>query len=375
MKKIITMIGTSIFENYFNKNKDITNRDYYNRIKDKRAKERQDEKDREKYLRNGIEKWIKEEKDKKNISAEIKSIIKLKEELNDKFEIYLLSSDTILSELAGEIIKNIIPQILDDIKELKIKTIEGLQIWDRNEFEKGMERLITEIYSIAKEYWDDVIINITGGYKATIPYLTILAQINNCPIYYIFEDTDALIKIPNIPFSKEWFDWKKLKEYEIFLEKLEQGITEKSDYYSLINSDFYKNYSFLVWTDKDGLAELNPIGRIIYNKYKEKIFEFYTYDEIFSIIQSNKNLKELFEKQFSNKEQRKNKTEEKNGHFVYDAGNNQLRIFYREIKNKIYIYKVFTNHDEYERYLNSTPFNENILNYQKFERYEIEKEV
>lgn len=375
MKKIITMIGTSIFENYFNKNKDITNRDYYNRIKDKRAKERQDEKDREKYLRNGIEKWIKEEKDKKNISAEIKSIIKLKEELNDKFEIYLLSSDTILSELAGEIIKNIIPQILDDIKELKIKTIEGLQIWDRNEFEKGMERLITEIYSIAKEYWDDVIINITGGYKATIPYLTILAQINNCPIYYIFEDTDALIKIPNIPFSKEWFDWKKLKEYENFLEKLEHGITEKSDYYSLINSDFYKNYSFLVWTDKDGLAELNPIGRIIYNKYKEKIFEFYTYDEIFSIIQSNKNLKELFEKQFSNKEQRKNKTEEKNGHFVYDAGNNQLRIFYREIKNKIYIYKVFTNHDEYERYLNSTPFNENILNYQKFERYEIEKEV
>lgn len=375
MKKIITMIGTSIFENYFNKNKDITNRDYYNRIKDKRAKERQDEKDREKYLRNGIEKWIKEEKDKKNISAEIKSIIKLKEELNDEFEIYLLSSDTILSELAGEIIKNIIPKIIDGIEGLKTKTIEGLQIWDRNEFEKGMERLITEIYSIAKEHWDDVIINITGGYKATIPYLTILAQINNCPIYYIFEDTDALIKIPNIPFSKEWFDWKKLKEYEIFLEKLEQGITEKSDYYSLINSDFYKNYSFLVWTDKDGLAELNPIGRIIYNKYKEKIFEFYTYNEIFSIIQSNKNLKELFEKQFSNKEQRKNKTEEKNGHFVYDAGNNQLRIFYREIKNKIYIYKVFTNHDEYERYLNSTPFNENILNYQKFERYEIEKEV
>lgn len=374
MKKVITMVGTSIFENYFDKNENTTTKDYYNTVRNKRAKESEDEHNRVKYLKEKLEKWVNEEKDKKNISAEIKSLIKLKEELKDDFKIYLLCSDTILSKLAGEIIKDVVSQIMDNIMELKTKTIAGLQIWNRKEFEEGMRNLIFEIYDISEENWDNVIINITGGYKATIPYLTILAQINNCPIYYIFEDTDALIKIPNIPLSKEWFDWKKLKEYKDILEKLEQGIIEKSEYYALINSEFYQKYSFLIWTDKEGLAGLNPIGEIIYNKCKEKVFEFYTYDEIFSIIQNNKDLKELFVKQFSNKEKRKNKTEEKNGHFVYDAGNNQLRIFYREFKNNVYVYKVFANHDEYERYLNSTPFNENILNYSNFKRYEIEKE-
>lgn len=375
MKKVITMVGTSIFENFFNKNNDNSAKGYFNDLKNKRVEKIEDEKSKVNYFKKVLEKWISEDKDKKNISAEIKSLIKLKEELKDDFKIYFLCSDTILSKLAGEIIENVISQIMDNIIELNIKTIAGLQIWDRDEFNKGMGNLIAEIYDISEENWDNVIINITGGYKATIPYLTILAQINNCPIYYIFEDTDALIKIPNIPLSKEWFDWKKLKEYKNFLEKLEQGITEKSEYYALINSEFYRDYSFLIWTDEEGLASLNPIGEIIYNKYKEKVFEFYTYAEIFSIIQNNKDLKELFVKQFSNKEKRKNKTEEKNGHFVYDAGNNQLRIFYREFENNVYVYKVFANHDEYERYLNSTPFNENILNYSKFKRYEIEKEV
>ncbi|MCX7845571.1 MAG: hypothetical protein N2312_03060, partial [Dictyoglomaceae bacterium] len=59
----------------------------------------------------------------------------------------------------------------------------------------------------------------------------------------------------------------------------------------------------------------------------------------------------------------------------YDAGNNQLRIFYRELENKIYIYKVFNKHDEYEKYLKFTPYSDTLLNINEFKRCKIKREV
>jgi hypothetical protein len=35
-------------------------------------------------------------------------------------------------------------------------------------------------------YWDDVVLNITGGYKAIIPIMSIIGQIRKLPTYYIF---------------------------------------------------------------------------------------------------------------------------------------------------------------------------------------------
>lgn len=292
MKRIITMIGDSIFENYFRKYEDKVIRNcLFDKLKEKKAEFLNSEKKRIEKIRNVIKEWAEKESDKRNISAEIKSLLKLQEELKEDFDIYLLCSDTILSRLAGEIIKDILSKLFNN-RRIETKVIGGLQIWDRKEFNRGMANLISEIYSIAGEYWDNVIINITGGYKATIPYLTILAQINRCPIYYIFEDTDALIKIPNIPFSTEWFDWETLGKYESYLIKLDQGIIDKSEVQKLLNSDFYEKYSFLVWTEGD-LAELNPIGRIIFNKYSEQFFKFFAPDEVFALIEKDENLKKI----------------------------------------------------------------------------------
>lgn len=375
MKKIITMVGASLFENFFkhNKEKDLWN--HYEALKEKREKDWKNEKPRIERLKNGIGKWIENIENVKEVSAEVKSVFKIKEELKDHLEIFLLCSDTILSKLAGEIIKEkALPSVDNSLKIGEIKTIYGLQIWDRTEFNKGMANLISEIYSIANEYWDDVAINITGGYKATIPFLTIIAQLNKCSLYYIFEETDALMEVPRIPFSTEWFDWNEIGKYEEFFEKLEKGITESSEYQSFINSEFYKKFSFLIWESKP-LAELNPIGMILYKKYKEKVFEFYAPEDVMNQIKNDHRLLNLMQKQFSNKKQRDAKTEEKNGHKVYDAGNNQFRIFYREIDGKIYVYKAFNNHDNYDAYLKSTPFREDIVKREIMREYKLIKEV
>jgi len=97
--------------------------------------------------------------------------------------------------------------------------IKGLQVKNRDEFVRtGMVNLLNRIFRISNDFWDNIIINITAGYKATIPYLTVLAQINKCPIYYIFEDTDALVKIPNIPLNIDWNIFNKNEDWFFNLE-------------------------------------------------------------------------------------------------------------------------------------------------------------
>ncbi len=265
--KVITMVGTSVFENYFENNNNSGVKNYYDDLKNLRENEYVRNKTKIEIIKKAITNWINKQKDKFNISAEIKSLTKISEELKEYLEVYLLASDTVLSRIGGEILQEFIPKIVPKYEVKKLEIIKDLQIWDSKDFDKGMSNLISKIYEISDEYWDNVVINITGGYKATIPYLTILAQINNCPIYYIFEDTDALIKIPNIPFSKDWFDWEEISKYNEAFLKLEKGIDNKSDYERMIQSEFYQKYSFLIWTSEDIFAELNPIGKIVFEKY------------------------------------------------------------------------------------------------------------
>lgn len=366
MKKVITPVGLSLLENFLKEQNSSTIIDYINDIEDKSKKDWEYEKDKINEIRKSIEKWIKRKRERElreiiNISGELKSLFKLKEELKEELKVYLLSSDTILSNLVGEIIKDLLSTKIEELKmEVEHKYIQDLQVKDREKFNKGMSNLITCIYDIANEDWNNIIINITGGYKATIPYLTILGQLSGCPVYYIFEKTDALMKIPNIPLSTEWFDWEKLKSHIEWLDRLNSGIIEENEYYKLKSSDFYKEYSFLIWEEKY-LAELNPIGKIIYEKLREKIFVFESPNEVGQKILANERLLELIKKQFADRKIRESKTELKGGHFVFDAGNNPYRIFYREKEGKIIIYEAFDNHDEYLRYLKETPYDEKIL--------------
>jgi len=354
MKKVITMVGTSLFENYL-KNESHKSQNFknaYNFFKDNKI--RADGLDREKDRRKAIEKSFTENyfKNNPNASAEIKSLVKLREELKEDFEVYLLYSDTALSRLAAEILKTAIydkPQ--EDSERVKIEKIEGLQIWDRREFNKGMVNLINTIYNIAQEYWNNIIINITGGYKATIPYLAILAQVNRCPIYYIFEDTDALIKIPYIPIDINWELFEKYWQYfdkmahPNFLSKAELPHNALNECYDLLEETKLNNITYV---------SLNPIGEILWKKYKGKFFIFYAPEEVYNEIQQQNNIRRILTEKFWKKDVRQNKTKNKNGHYVYDDGDNPYRIFYFEENNEIYIYKTFKNHDEYERYLKMT---------------------
>jgi putative CRISPR-associated protein (TIGR02619 family) len=372
MKKIITTVGTSLFENYHKKYRDTAFEDLYDFFKNNEisAKELDKQELRKKSL---IDKFNSNYfKNNFDASAEIKSLIKLQEELKEDFDIYLLHSDTALGRLAAEIIKDNISLYEEyglKISRVDIHLIEELKIQNRQKFIQGMQELINNIYKISQNYWGNVVINITGGYKATIPYLTILAQVNQCPIYYIFENTDALIQIPNIPID---INWKLFEDYWKSFSLIEKsnGIKESD-----LPEKFLKDCrAFLESVDinNEHYCVLNPLGEILWNKYKEKYFVFYTTDDIYEKI-NHKEIQRIFKSKFSNPQIRGSKTQIKNNHYVYDDGNNPYRIFYFEEKDVIYVYEVFANHDDYSKYLNDTlidqKFKQEFMNNSKCLKY------
>ncbi|GAB5047026.1 putative CRISPR-associated protein [Thermodesulfovibrio sp. TK110] len=287
--KVVTMVGTSIFENFFENNDNSTVRNYYEDLKNKRENEYARNETKINAIKKAITNWINKEKEKFNISAEIKSLTKISEELNEYLEVYLLASDTVLSRIGGEILQEWIPNIVSKCEIKKLEVIKDLQIWNRKDFNKGMSELIGKIYKISNEYWDNVIINITGGYKATIPYLTILAQVNQCPIYYIFEDTDAIIEIPHIPIDIKWEIFEKYKHFFYKLER--EGIIEFKD---VNNKDYQEVKSIL--EHADSLFSLNPLGVTLWERYKRKFDLFYVSKEYDEYIKNNKQYQKIAEK-------------------------------------------------------------------------------
>lgn len=269
MKAIITPVGTSLFENLGKINENIL--DAYQKLKDL---DREGE-SAEKHGRT-VDK-MKEEINKVyfnyNSSAEISSLIKIIEKYpNDEIIIYLLESDTILSPLASEVIKEKLPNIITS-RDVKVerKKIQNLKINDINTFMRGMQSLIDQIYSIAnKHYWSNIILNITGGYKATIPYLTILGVINNAEIVYMFEDMNSILNIPIIPISQDVLSDNSLVKFYDILADLSKGIDNEKKVREVKNSEFYKRYSIFVW-EYENLLELNAIGKIYFENLKLRL--------------------------------------------------------------------------------------------------------
>ncbi|HAA80368.1 MAG TPA: hypothetical protein DCE09_01740 [Thermoanaerobacter sp.] len=288
MRKVITMVGTSIFDNYREENtSDTLFKRYIEDLKDKGESEYGEEIRRIRDIKNKIAKWINEKKleDKVDISAEVKSLIKLKEELKEELEIYLLCSDTLLSIVAGEIIE----EFIEDNEEMfntqadrvKKEIIKDLQVSNREKFEDGMNRLVNKMYEISNDFWENVVVNVTGGFKATIPFLTILSQVNKCPVYYIFEKTDVLIKIPNIPIN---VNWNVFEEHEkLFLDIEKEGIKKLSEGLK----DIADIKAIVEYTGD--LISFNPLGLTLWKKYKERFELFYISPIVKEFIERKEN--------------------------------------------------------------------------------------
>lgn len=269
MKTLITPVGTSLFTNYLDENGDSAFRHNYETIRRSPASE-WDEYDHEiEDLKMSSLEFIKKEKE--SASAELQSIAKIQEKLKEDLEVRLFASDTIVSRLAAKILADdTVASVLGDNISVEFDTqtdvIKGLQVEDPKVFsQEGLSNLIQKINSASNNAggYQELAINITGGFKATLPYLTILAQLNRVPLYYTFEDTEALISIPQAPLV---IDWGLIERYSDVLKKIDKGIGNWSAFRNQHYQAVQDLEAFIEVVDE--MAFLSPIGQIFWNHYQ-----------------------------------------------------------------------------------------------------------
>lgn len=315
--KVITTVGISIFSNYWKKEnidelgdkyQSIT--DLYDRL-DTNTKQANDYSDSrwKSTIRNIKERilliWLPFAQEK--ACAEIQSLYKIAEEEKQDLEVYLIATDTVLSIVACELIKEWFDKypsvkstntgikcyFYKDIRAGDTTVVEGLQVKDADIFEtQGFNNLLKIIEKYNEH--NNTILNISGGYKALIPYLTLFGQLREIPLKYIYEDSETLITIGNLPFSLDWAVVEALKPFlnPYFLAKqdiqtlgkywkgkkikfennrfivLDNSIKNefkeldiKTPFHQLFNS--LVSYQLIIWNETEKQIQLSALGELI----------------------------------------------------------------------------------------------------------------
>lgn len=377
-RKVITTVGTSLFQNYFRANSEAKN--YFDKLKNKSATDSWEEYSGLGHigkLKQAVWKVIKNSGDP-SISAETQSLFKIKSFIKEDLTVFLIATDTILSRLAAEILMEWYQAHYSDW-EINFSSqpghdlIKGLQVQNLSLYKReGFPNLISRIRKIANDgvYWDDIAFNLTGGYKGIIPVLTTIAQVERVPCYYLFQEDDEshpdLIEIPAVPLQI------KTDLFEVYydeFQKISSDLLPPNDF----SPEFRKAAATLLYED-DGFLQLNEFCRILWDKFVETHFVYYALPDVQNHIMAQTDLKNMLFSDFHKKELRaKNNVAEDSHLTVCKKFRNEQRIYYFEKDTVIYIYKAFGNgqHDDHKRYINQTlrnsSFEESVI--QKSERF------
>ncbi len=378
MVKIITTVGTSLLDNLGLEFKDL-NRGYY-RYKDRRKKEV------EKIIKN-----LKEKMDEFNC-AEIDTLKKIIEKYpHETFEIILIATDTLKGYIVAEVLKEYFKNNNFDGKIEKVNfsednVIEGLNVEDGDSFVKdGLLNLFDFLKNFGEENlgMNNVLFNISGGYKGVIPFLTIIAQIYRVPLFYTYEKSEVLITIPQLPIN---IDWSVFIKYRDLIEKLKNGMELNESFYNFKLKNGYLDFPDIIYEVEDNgmyLVSLSPIGEWLLEEFKKYLLvkvvknsKFYSENkgnkrEIEDVLlELEEKLKDRIENEkINNTEQLLKFLKEKvsdnddlkhggnfpNNAFIFKSTNkNQIRLLYSpEIQNGDLILKLIDykrgnfNHSEY----------------------------
>lgn len=268
---IITTVGTSLVENNNISTNGLTDKNFLQR-------------DELAIFYTNTEKTLTNLIDQKNniaISAEITSITKIQEQLQEPVIVHLVCTDTILSPLCAKYIKKWLlkPEHKTkwQITEVKFEwkygnhIVEGLRLKSKsggtevNAFkEKGIKNLIEALSKVTDK---EAIINITGGYKGVIPIMTMYAQLKKLSIMYTYEGSEEVIELDNnnLPIS---FDWEIAQNAVQFLEN---NYLKGAVQGSLPSDEIIKQLKELglVKEAKKGRLEVSALGTMLEKFVKE----------------------------------------------------------------------------------------------------------
>lgn len=183
--------------------------------------------------------------------------------------VHLLHSDTKDGKTCAVELKALIEDAEELGQHVYIHNIAGLQMKDLGLFRReGIPNLFKRLDDISRPARDrgrhsDVWLNVTGGFKSVVPYMTLFGLLYQLRIVYIFERSDTLITLPPALIN---FDFERLTQVEAALRRLyDEDTMLKDDFFKAIpNLDHSKRewVSSLV-EEVDGFVVLSAFGQLV----------------------------------------------------------------------------------------------------------------
>ncbi len=194
-------------------------------------------------------------------SAEIKSLIKMHVQEDDS--VIFIVSDTIEGKLCAEIVADLlVKHHFCKNGSVHIKEIAGLQATDGKRFrQEGLKNLLNYLVSLEHQ---NIIFNLTGGYKSVVPYIALMGMIFNKPVKYIHEDSSDVITLTNVPLvlddalisRVEDKLYKIEKETAITIQEWQRGLD-------------YHDHRFDCFIEKEnGWVTLSGLGLLFWERFK-----------------------------------------------------------------------------------------------------------
>lgn len=140
-------------------------------------------------------------------SAESNSVSRLEPTAGDL--VVLLHSETEEGMICAEELQRLLESHLHT--KVECRRIEGLQATDATRFRKlGVQNLFAELdrrCGQGQAAAGGVVLNVTGGFKSAVPYVTLYGLLHQVRVVYIFEQSHHLFTLPQAPVH---FDYDRL---------------------------------------------------------------------------------------------------------------------------------------------------------------------
>ena len=284
-------------------------------------------------------------------SAETNSLARL-DLAAQKNDICLLHSETKEGRICAEETVCLIKKFLAPQK-LELRQIEGLQVEDASRFRQvGIQRLFATLDELHQRYGNSLL-NVTGGFKSVVPYMTIYGQLHRIPVVYIFERSEQLITLPPVPVN---YDWDRLAQAGDALRWLEQeGVGSDEEFFRKIPGvSFEKREWFRSLLEQEGgEVTLSAFGMLLANALRQQEASVYLSPKAWKDDQrSSGKVRVQFKQMLSragNPIWRKQKFHKHSSELIiFKPGDTGERMGAFLRGDRVYICRLWATHDQYD---------------------------
>jgi putative CRISPR-associated protein (TIGR02619 family) len=209
---------------------------------------------------------VESEQGLRDTSPEIKSLVKIGPDPRGKVVLY--ASDTGDGILCARILAEFIRRRWGCAAEMEV--ISGLQVEDAGRFrsvgaQNYVRSVVRQVSDPQNRYRYRIILNATAGFKALVPYTTLIGLLFQVPVQYIFERSSTLLTLPPLPVG---FDEVFVQRVMPLLERLERetALPEEEVLKSLSAEE--RDQLLPLLEPEDGHYTLSSLGIIAYERYK-----------------------------------------------------------------------------------------------------------